>query len=98
MEKDFLEKINKSGIKVKVLLEVNKICNPLIMPLFKQLSKNQLDELMELSFTFAWLENGTNMKFDESNYDDCCQDLICDVLSQMARLLELRLSDRIKQL
>ncbi|HIF9082608.1 TPA: hypothetical protein ACX6NP_003524 [Photobacterium damselae] len=98
MSEYFLEKINKSGVKVKVLLDVNKFCNPLIMPLFEKLSKNQLDELIELSFTIAWLENGKNMEFDESNYDDCYQDLLSDVLSQMAKFLELMLSERIKKL
>ncbi|EGR3212850.1 hypothetical protein DLH87_19475, partial [Vibrio parahaemolyticus] len=62
------------------------------------LSKNQLDELIELSFTIAWLENGTNMEFDETNYDDCYQDLLSDVLKQIAKFLELKISERIKSL
>ncbi|MCZ0758156.1 hypothetical protein [Vibrio diabolicus] len=98
MSEDFIEKINKSGVKVKVFLDVNKFCDPLIMPLFEELSKNQLDELIELSFTIAWIENGTNMEFDESNYDDCYQELLGDVLKQMAKFIELRLSERIKRL
>ncbi|TOE22679.1 hypothetical protein, partial [Vibrio parahaemolyticus] len=65
---------------------------------FEELSKNQLDELIELSFTIAWLENGTNMEFDESNYDDCYQELLGDVLKQMAKFLELKLSERIKRI
>lgn len=83
---------------MKVLLDVNNFCNPLIMPLFEELSENQLDELIELSFTIAWLENGKNIEFDENNYDDCYQDLLSDVLSQMAKFLELKLSERIKSL
>ncbi len=98
MSENFLEKINKSGVKVKLLLDVNKFCNPLIMPLFEELSKNQLNELIELSFTIAWLENGKNMEFDESNYDDSYQDLLSDVLKQMANFLELKISERIKRL
>ncbi|EGQ8807738.1 hypothetical protein GJM94_00030 [Vibrio parahaemolyticus] len=98
MSEDFLEKINKSGVKIKVFLDVNKFCDPLIMPLFEELSKNQLDELIELSFTIAWLENGTNMEFDETNYDDCYQDLLSDVLKQIAKFLELKISERIKSL
>ncbi|WP_407558115.1 hypothetical protein [Vibrio parahaemolyticus] len=98
MSEDFLEKINKSGVKAKVLLDVNKFCNPLIMPLFGELSKDQLNELIELSFTIAWLENGTNMEFDESNYNDCYQDLLSDVLKQMAKFLELKIYERIKSI
>ncbi|EIK4809223.1 hypothetical protein LJ779_002557 [Vibrio parahaemolyticus] len=98
MSEDFLEKINKSGVKIKVFLDVNKFCDPLIMPLFEELSKNQLDELIELSFTIAWLENGTNMEFDETNYDDCYQDLLSDVLKQIAKFLELKISERIKSI
>ncbi|HCZ9054659.1 TPA: hypothetical protein O4F86_001815, partial [Vibrio alginolyticus] len=70
----------------------------LIMPLFKELSRSNLDELIELSFTIAWLENGINMDFDGSNYDDCYQDLLSDVLKQMAKFLELKISERIKRL
>ncbi|HCH5319423.1 TPA: hypothetical protein NKY54_000223 [Vibrio parahaemolyticus] len=98
MSEDFIEKINKSGVKIKVFLDVTKFCDPLIMPFFEELSKNQLDELIELSLTIAWLENGTNMEFDESNYDDCYQDLLSDVLKQMAKFLELKISERIKTL
>ncbi|EJG1746511.1 hypothetical protein R7Z80_24835 [Vibrio sp. 1733] len=98
MSDGFIEKINKSGVKVKVFLDVNEFCNPLIMPLFKELSRSNLDELIELSFTIAWLENGINMDFDGSNYDDCYQDLLSDVLKQMAKFLELKISERIKRL
>ncbi|MEZ8314269.1 hypothetical protein AB6C44_11725 [Vibrio splendidus] len=96
MSESFIEKINRLGVKDKIILDANKFCNPSIMSIFKELTQSELDELTELSFTIAWLENGINMEFDESNYEGCYQELLSDVLSQIAKFLELKISRKIK--
>lgn len=73
---DFTQKLNSSQLRLKAIRHVNEICNFEELKIRKNISERELEKLIELSYTTAWLENYSDLDFSNDNFENEYQNLV----------------------
>ncbi|EHR6714691.1 hypothetical protein ABF107_003726 [Vibrio parahaemolyticus] len=75
-ELSFEEKLNYSQLKHKAIKAVHRVCNSKELYIKEIISSDDLEKLINITYTSALLENYSDIKMEEEDFEDSFNELV----------------------